>query len=157
VIDCPDPRGLAAFYQELLGMQRVQDDDHWVVIGDAPDRPGVAFQFAPDLQPPRWPDPGHPQQMHLDVAVADIDQAENRAMALGARRLPGQGSSFRVYSDPVGHPFCLVALDSDLAGSGVPPHSPGSADLAGNQLRSPAWVVADVPPGSLDVRADLIG
>jgi catechol 2,3-dioxygenase-like lactoylglutathione lyase family enzyme len=117
VIDCPDPRGLAAFYQELLGMQRVQDDDHWVVIGDAPDRPGVAFQFAPDLQPPQWPDPGHPQQMHLDVAVTDIDQAEKRAMALGAHKLPGQGSSFRVYSDPVGHPFCLVALDSDLASS----------------------------------------
>jgi catechol 2,3-dioxygenase-like lactoylglutathione lyase family enzyme len=112
VIDCPDPRGLAAFYQELLGMQRVQDDDHWVVIGDAPDRPGVAFQFAPDLQPPQWPDSGHPQQMHLDVAVTDIDQAEKRVMALGAHKLPGEGSSFRVYSDPVGHPFCLVALMS---------------------------------------------
>ena len=40
VIDTPDPRGLATFYQELLGFVRVQDDDDWVVIGDAPDRPG---------------------------------------------------------------------------------------------------------------------
>ena len=110
VIDCPDPRSLASFYQDLLGMQRVQDDDHWVVIGDAPDRPGLAFQRAPDLQPPRWPDPGHPQQMHLDIAVNDIDQAEKQALALGARRLPGEGQSFRVYSDPAGHPFCLVKL-----------------------------------------------
>jgi len=112
VIDCPDPRGLAAFYQELLGMQRVQDDDHWVVIGDAPDRPGLAFQLAPDLEPPQWPDPGHPQQMHLDIAVTDIDQAEKQALGLGARRLPSQGPSFRVYSDPAGHPFCLVTLES---------------------------------------------
>jgi len=40
VIDTPDPRGLATFYQELLGFVQVQDDDDWVVIGDAPDRPG---------------------------------------------------------------------------------------------------------------------
>ncbi len=49
VIDTPDPRGLATFYQELLGFVRVQDDDHWVVIGDAADRPGLAFQLAPKL------------------------------------------------------------------------------------------------------------
>jgi hypothetical protein len=55
VIDTPDPRGLATFYQELLGFVRVQDEDHWVVIGDAADRPGLAFQLAPDLQPPGWP------------------------------------------------------------------------------------------------------
>jgi catechol 2,3-dioxygenase-like lactoylglutathione lyase family enzyme len=108
VIDCPDPRSLAAFYQELLGMQRVQDDAHWVVIGDAPDRPGLAFQIAPGLQPPQWPDPGRPQQMHLDVAVSDIDRAEKQVLALGGRRLSGGGPGFRVYGDPAGHPFCLV-------------------------------------------------
>ena len=52
VIDTPDPRGLATFYQELLGFVRVQDDDDWVVIGDAPDRPGLASQRAPDLDRP---------------------------------------------------------------------------------------------------------
>ena len=112
VIDCPDPRSLAAFYQELLGMQRVQDDGHWVVIGDAPDRPGLAFQIAPDLQPPLWPDPDRPQQMHLDVAVSDIDRAEKQVLALGGRRLSGGGPGFRVYSDPAGHPFCLVRVSA---------------------------------------------
>jgi catechol 2,3-dioxygenase-like lactoylglutathione lyase family enzyme len=108
VIDCPDPSALAVFYEELLGMQRVQDDGDWVVIGDAPDRPGLAFQRAPDLRPPQWPDPERPQQMHLDVRVDDIDAAEREVLALGARRLPGEGRRFRVYADPVGHPFCLV-------------------------------------------------
>ncbi len=108
VIDCPDPAALASFYQELLGMQRVQDDGDFVVIGDAADRPGVAFQRVPELRAPRWPDPEHPQQMHVDVRVADLDEAEPRVLALGARRLPGGGERFRVYADPVGHPFCLV-------------------------------------------------
>jgi hypothetical protein len=107
VIDTPDPRGLATFYQELLGFVRVQDDSHWVVIGDAADRPGLAFQLAPDLRPPGWPDSDPPQQMHLDIAVEDIDQAEQHALSLGAVRLPGGGENFRVYRDPSGHPFCL--------------------------------------------------
>ncbi|MEV6862544.1 VOC family protein [Streptosporangium subroseum] len=109
IIDCPDPSALAAFYQELLGMQRVQDDKDWVVIGDAADRPGIAFQRAPDFRPPRWPDPDHPQQMHIDVRVEDLDQAEQKALALGARRLPGGGERFRVYADLADHPFCLVS------------------------------------------------
>ena len=34
VLDCPDPRALAAFYAELLGMRVNEDTDgDWVVIG----------------------------------------------------------------------------------------------------------------------------
>ncbi|HWE88541.1 MAG TPA: VOC family protein [Pseudonocardiaceae bacterium] len=111
VIDCPDPSGLADFYQELLGYQRVKDEEDWVAIADGPNRPAIAFQRAPDLRPPRWPDPEHPQQQHVDIKVDDVDAAdaaEPRVLALGARRLPGEGKEFRVYADPVGHPFCLV-------------------------------------------------
>lgn len=110
VIDCPDPRELASFYEQLLGMQRVQDDESWVVIGDAPDRPGLAFQLAPGYRPPAWPDPASPQQMHLDVRVDDLDRAEAAVLALGARTLSDGGDTFRVFTDPAGHPFCLVAL-----------------------------------------------
>ncbi|MGN6676403.1 MAG: VOC family protein [Streptosporangiaceae bacterium] len=108
VIDCPDPSALATFYQELLGMIRLDDSAEWVTIGDAPDRPGVAFQRVADYRPPRWPDPAAPQHMHLDVAVPDLDQGEQQVLARGARALPGGGKSFRVYADPAGHPFCLV-------------------------------------------------
>jgi hypothetical protein len=49
--------------------------------------------------------------MHLDIAVtATSTRQRKQALGLGARRLPGQGPSFRVYSDPAGHPFCLVTL-----------------------------------------------
>jgi catechol 2,3-dioxygenase-like lactoylglutathione lyase family enzyme len=108
IIDCPDPSALASFYAQLLGMQRIQDDESWVVIGDSPDRPGIAFQLAPDFRPPTWPGPATPQQMHLDVRVDELDQAEREVLALGARPLPGGGETFRVYADPAGHPFCLV-------------------------------------------------
>jgi catechol 2,3-dioxygenase-like lactoylglutathione lyase family enzyme len=107
VIDCPDPRALAEFYEEVLGMVRVQDDDGFVVIGDAPDRPGLAFARVEGWQPPEWPD--EPAAMHLDVRVDDLAAAGEQAVALGARRLPGGGESFHVYADPAGHPFCLVS------------------------------------------------
>ncbi len=108
MLDCPDPRALAGFYAELLGMEisRGGPGDDWVVVTGAGYR--LAFQQAPDLQPPDWPNPDRPQQFHLDVRVADIEEAEPRVLALGARRLPGEGGDFRVYADPVGHPFCLV-------------------------------------------------
>lgn len=111
VLDCPDPRALAAFYRELLGMPLRYEEDDWVTLGEG-DGARVAFQRAPDHRPPRWPDPAYPQQAHLDVYVDDIEEAERRVLALGAVRLPGgresaEGSGFRVYADPVGHPFCL--------------------------------------------------
>ena len=107
VIDAPDAHALATFYARLLGMEvKGSPGDDWVVVTGAGYR--LAFQQAPDLQPPDWPDPNRPQQFHLDVYVQDIDEAEPKALALGARRLPGEGGDFRVYADPVGHPFCLV-------------------------------------------------
>ncbi|QDY06905.1 VOC family protein [Micromonospora sp. HM134] len=110
-IDCPDPRALAGFYAELLGLPLVEEDsdgNEWVVLGGPiGQQPRLAFQQAPDLVPPAWPDPARPQQFHLDVTVDDIEVAEKAALALGARRLPGEGDGFRVYADPVGHPFCL--------------------------------------------------
>lgn len=56
--------------------------------------------------PPRWPDPAYPQQMHLDVFVADLDAAAQIASAKGGRLLQDVGS-YRIYADPRGHPLCF--------------------------------------------------
>jgi catechol 2,3-dioxygenase-like lactoylglutathione lyase family enzyme len=109
VIDCPDPALLARFYSELLGLPVTYTSPDFVVIARNDTSSGYAFQLAPDHQPPRWPDPGYPQQMHLDVMVDDLDAAEAAVLALGATKHPHQpGTSFRVLLDPAGHPFCLV-------------------------------------------------
>ena len=109
VLDCPDPQALAAFYGEILGMRVNEDDGDWVVIGREPGLRELAFQRAdPDISP-RWPDPGHPQQEHLDIRVEDVEAAERTVLALGATRLPNDHENgFRVFADPAGHPFCLV-------------------------------------------------
>ncbi len=108
VFDCPDPDVLASFYEDLLGMVRVQHDDGWISIGDAPDRPALAFQRVQDYVPPRWPGQDFPQQVHLDIRVKDLDLAEQQVVALGASSMDSGTEAFRVFLDPAGHPFCLV-------------------------------------------------
>ena len=89
---------------------RVNEDiDGWVVTGSQPGLRELAFQRVTEWVPPRWPDPAYPQQLHLDIRVHDPGQAEEQLLALGATRVPGQRErGFRVFADPVGHPFCIV-------------------------------------------------
>jgi len=109
VVDCPDPRSLASFYAELLGMRVLEDARDWVVIGREAGMRELAFQRVVDWVPPQWPDPARPQQLHLDIRVDDVDAAEARVVELGARRALGAPENgFRVFLDPAGHPFCLV-------------------------------------------------
>src|SRR3954462_11815538 len=90
VFDCPDPRALAAFYAAILGMRINEDSDDWVVIGSEPGRRQLAFQRVAHYRAPDWPGQDHPQQLHLDIRVDDVDTAERQILALGARRLPGE-------------------------------------------------------------------
>jgi hypothetical protein len=110
VLDCAEPRALAAFYRGLLGGEITVDDDDWVTLVVEGRR--VAFQQADDFVPPTWPSGERPQQLHLDLTVDDVDAVEAQVLALGATRhevQPGEaaGDQFRVYLDPAGHPFCL--------------------------------------------------
>jgi catechol-2,3-dioxygenase len=109
VLDCPDPRALAEFYRELVGGDVTYADEEWVSLRDG-DTVLLSFQRALDYQAPEWPDPGRPQQFHLDVTVdeAHLDEAERQVLVLGAMKHELQpGGNWRVYVDPVGHPFCL--------------------------------------------------
>jgi catechol-2,3-dioxygenase len=105
-IDAPDASGLAHFYADLTGMEVTYDGPEGALI-TAGGR-SVMFQQISDYNAPRWPDPAHPQQAHLDLLVEDLDTGEARALELGASRLEPSGERYRVFSDPAGHPFCLV-------------------------------------------------
>ena len=98
IVDCPDPAALAAFYSELLGLPVTWQEDDFAVVSANDTTSGIGFQLAPDFQPPQWPDPARPQQMHFDVMVDDVEAAEPRVLALGARRLPGGDSPSPVYA-----------------------------------------------------------
>lgn len=111
VLDCPSPPELASFYRSVLGGEILPgSDDAWTVLVD-PDGRRLGFQLAPEYQPPRFPDPTGSQQFHLDVLVEDISVAEPAVLALGASFvLADDDGRYRVYTDPVGHTFCLIWL-----------------------------------------------
>ncbi|MEV5985683.1 VOC family protein [Streptomyces sp. NPDC052051] len=108
-LDCPDPRALAGFYAEILG-GTVEGEGEWLEL-TVDGRRTLAFQAAPGHVPPTWPSSDGSQQLHLDLAVDDLDAAERGILALGARPLDTEdrSRSWRVYADPAGHPFCLCA------------------------------------------------
>lgn len=107
--DSRDPVALAEFYSALTGWPIERTDEDWVQLrsdGGAT----LAFQLAPDHEPPVWPSADHPQQAHLDLAVRDLDAGEAQVLAIGATKAEVQPDpdDWRVFLDPSGHPFCLV-------------------------------------------------
>ena len=114
VLDSPDARQLAAFYQRLLGWPVTQDEPGWVKLTSPDGGPGLSFQTEPAYRRPRWPAdpagaPGEQQMMiHLDIKVDDLEAAGRHAVAAGAVLADFQPQpDVRVYLDPAGHPFCL--------------------------------------------------
>ena len=110
VLDCPEPAKLAEFYRGVLGGKVTEERDDWVEL--EVDGHTLAFQKVQSYEPPSWPD-GPPQQFHLDLLVESYAGTHELVTSLG--RPPGpvdpppaeSGRTWRVYADPVGHPFCL--------------------------------------------------
>jgi catechol 2,3-dioxygenase-like lactoylglutathione lyase family enzyme len=115
VFECADPDEEGLFWEALLGYERHHGGPDWVTVADPADRARrLSFQRVDDHDPPTWPERVRPQQAHIDVLVEDLDTADARARALGARPLTAdkvvhEDESFLVYADPAGHPFCLIA------------------------------------------------
>ena len=107
VIDCPDARVLADFYGALLDWD-VKGDAEWAEIRPADGSNCISFQQVANFRAPQWPGQDVPQQMHLDLVVDELDAAEAAVIELGATKHDHQpGTTFRVFLDPAGHPFCL--------------------------------------------------
>lgn len=126
VLDCTSPRALAEFYRQLLGVVYRSGDgppptgepdpkgDDWLCLRAGDGRPLLAFQKVDQLPEATWPGGEHPQQLHLDMTVPDVEdlaRQHERALALGARLLLNRSDDeeepLRVYADPAGHPFCI--------------------------------------------------
>lgn len=117
VLDCPDPKGLAAFYGNVLGW-RLRDGQErdpandWATLVNPAGGTDICFQRDPEFQPSTWPRRDRQQMLHLDLTVADLAAEHARIVEFGARLLDDRSPSFWVYADPAGHPFCLC-VDSD--------------------------------------------
>ncbi len=108
-LDTSDTVALAEFYSAITGWPiRPYDGTGWIQL-ESDGGATIAFQEVADHTPPVWPGSDHPQQLHIDFDVPDLDAGEAQVLAIGARKAEYQpGTSFRVYLDPAGHPFCLV-------------------------------------------------
>jgi Glyoxalase-like domain len=115
VLDTPDPWSLATFWARLLGGTPTQWYPGWVTLEPPPHGQRLSFQGVGDRQPPA---PGAAPRVHFDVLVGDLAAAHERVIRSGAtftgehvspRPGPaGEAVRWRVYTDPAGHPFCLV-------------------------------------------------
>ncbi len=87
-LDCADPVQLAKFWAAMLGGEimfttapTVDIRTEWV---------WVSAVKIPDYKPPTWPTGDVPKQIHLDLAVADLEATVAEAERLGARLAPVQ-------------------------------------------------------------------
>jgi catechol 2,3-dioxygenase-like lactoylglutathione lyase family enzyme len=132
VLDTTDPRGLAEFYRDLLGLDYrpgdeapgpgIEDQPDWLVLLDADGVRKLAFQHVERLEPTTWPEPDVPMQLHVDFTVPDataLHHHRQRAESLGARLILDRSEDAEeplfVLADPAGHPFCLF-VGPDAAG-----------------------------------------
>ena len=110
LLDCPDPLELAKFYSALTGIAVETGPGHAPDVDLVHDSlPALSFQRVENYVAPTWPDGIMPKQMHLDFEVDDLDEGERHVLSIGAQKADYQpGETFRVFLDPVGHPFCLI-------------------------------------------------
>lgn len=105
VVDCHNPKELAAFWAALLGVTPEVRDATWATVRDPEKGLVVAFQEVPEPRIGK-------NRLHIDVRVADLDRATAECVLLGATVegpiIEDADGSFQVMLDPEGHEFCLV-------------------------------------------------
>jgi hypothetical protein len=112
-LDCADHRELALFWADLLGGEIVLMTEEVGVV--KLDHLLLTTLKVENHVRPTWPAGSVPKQAHIDVDVDNLEEAERRAISLGAER-PGtqpDPESYVVLLDPAGHPFCLTTQISE--------------------------------------------
>jgi Glyoxalase-like domain len=109
-LDASDPAGLSGFYRELLELEVFFESEDFVALKGA----GIlmTMQRVDEHRAPSWPTGEVPKQLHLELAVSDLEEAESKALAIGATKPDAQPNPdvWRVLIDPAGHPFCITTL-----------------------------------------------
>lgn len=107
-LDCAEVAPLADFWSALLGFDVVAKTDDYAMLRGA-EGAALGLGRVDDYQPPAWPNERGSKQFHFDLAVPDVEAAVTEAVDLGATLVdPQPGETWRVLTDPAGHPFCLT-------------------------------------------------
>jgi hypothetical protein len=114
VFDAGDIEAESTFWAGLLGGTVYRDEGWHSIVVDGEWVMGV--QHAPNHVAPEWPTGPQQQQVHLDLHVDDLKEADRLAVELGGRQLQGArrpadnpdgDEMFAVYASPAGHPLCF--------------------------------------------------
>jgi len=110
MVDCRDPRRLASFWCELLGVEVAGElDDAFVFLtAPDPDAAAMAFQRVPE-------DKIQKNRVHPDLAVEDLEEVTAWVEANGGSLVAEHdrgGARWNVATDPEGNEFCLVRAGS---------------------------------------------
>ncbi len=84
-VDCADPAALSEFYKAVLHLEVGFSSADLVVLTGA----GVflSFERVDDHKPPTWPEDVVPKQLHLDLAVDDLDPKRRGSLVAELSRL----------------------------------------------------------------------
>lgn len=110
-VDCRDPAPMIAFYAAAFGaaVSHENDSGAWIHVDGGP---LILVRRVEDHTPPTWPGAGVPMQLHLELFVDDLADAEARLTALGATVpsfQPHRAEGNVVLLDPAGHPLCIAS------------------------------------------------
>jgi len=132
VLDSTNPRVSAEFWRQFLDL--VYREGHeppghgvddaagrdWLNLLTRDGAPCLAFQGVEELARSTWPAATIPQQLHLDLTVATLDElvaAQARVVELGGElrydRSDSPEEPLLGFSDPDGHPFCVFVVHRD--------------------------------------------
>jgi predicted enzyme related to lactoylglutathione lyase len=110
-LDTADPAASAAFWSGMLGWEvTYSEGDYAMLTGPSH---ALGFGRVEGYVAPAWPNENGTKQFHFDLAVDDLDAAQEAAVELGATVAdPQPGETWRVLLDPSGHPFCLTKAEN---------------------------------------------
>lgn len=119
-LDCADATSLAGFWAAMLGGE-IMFTSPTGAVGVRTDWVWLVAIEIPGYTPPTWPSADVPTQIHLDLAVSDLEEATAEAELLGATLAAVQPAPdrWRVLLDPAGHPFCLTTVVPPEARAGL--------------------------------------
>jgi hypothetical protein len=107
VIDCADPRSLAAFWTRFTGFEIGRAYDDWVSIRSPDGRTRIGFQRVPEAKAGK-------NRLHVDFAAEDEETTARAIETMGATRRwvsEDPENPFVVLADPEGNEFCIVRDD----------------------------------------------